>query len=340
MQSRGLASWRDAGEGGSISPDEFEKVVTELLPSPMQDDRPAKMKPLKDSLLPRIARLLELFGKHTWSRRPRTYVILRMINRVDAMDAFVAEGLYDISLPYSQRTLPSVIKNPSARSKFLALQPLVLSEQALTVENGEGRHRHFVEDGDVHFKPIKRLGQGGFGEVDHVWSRLSYNEFARKRILRGRTFEKDKKAMSDFEKELEILKRLSHSHLVEYVGSYTDPKYVGLIMSPVADSNLAEFLRLDPFPTERLISLRQFYGCLVSALDYLHENKIRHKDIKPSNILVYGEIVLITDFGTSLDWTDKGHSTTSDMPVSAFTRAYCSPEVFSSDVSYLKLWLI
>ncbi|KAI9773871.1 MAG: hypothetical protein M1840_006097 [Geoglossum simile] len=333
MQSRGPAS-PDTGHGdetgGSISPDEFENAIADLLPLSAQDGGPAQKRPFKDSLFLRVTRLLELFGKHTWSMRPRTYIVLRMINRVDAMSGFVAEGLFDISLPYSQRTLPGVIINPTARLKFLELQRLVLSEQASTVEDGEGRHRHFMEDGDVHFKPIKRLGEGGFGEVDHVWSRLSYNEFARKRILRGRTFGKDKELVSGFERELDILKRLSHCHLVEYVGSYTDPRYVGLIMSPVADSDLAKYLGFDPFPTERLILLRQFYGCLVSALDYLHENKIRHKDIKPSNILVSGETIFITDFGTSLDWTDRGHSTTSGMR-GAISRPYCSPEAFNSD---------
>ncbi|KAI9765695.1 MAG: hypothetical protein M1839_005400 [Geoglossum umbratile] len=327
-------SYTQRGDGkaeDSISPDEFEKAISELLSPATQDSGPSKTIPLKDIVFPQITRLLELVGKPTWSLRPRTYAILYMISRVDVMNAFVTEGLYDISLPFSQKTLPDVLKNPAARLKFLELQPLVISEQAATVESGQGRHRHFLQDGDVHFKRIKQLGQGGFGEVDHVWSRLSHNEFARKRIPRGKTFKKDKLAMLDFERELGTLKRLSHHHLVEYIGSYTDPRYVALIMSPVANSNLAEFLTLNPFPLERLVCLRQFYGCLVSALAYLHESQIRHKDIKPSNILVYGDSILITDFGTSLDWTDRGHSTTSNTLTTAITRAYCSPEVFNSD---------
>jgi len=51
-------------------------------------------------------------------------------------------------------------------------------------------------------------------------------------------------------------------------------------MSPVADQNLKQFLDLDLSP-ENCSFLRTFFGCLTAALVYLHENRIRHKDIKP-----------------------------------------------------------
>lgn len=289
------------------------------------------LKPLPDSTYPRISRLLELAGKHAWSLRPRTYTLLYLIDRLDAMAAFTSEGLYDVSLPYNEKTLPDGLKAPSARAKLLELQPLVLSEQAADVESGDGRHRHFGIDGDNYFVQVKPLGKGAFGEVDHVRSRLSRNEFARKRMLRGRTFSKDKEAILGFERELEVLKRLSHQHLVKFIGSYTDPKYVSLIMAPVAECNLAEYLKISPFPAETKVELRRFFGCLSSGLLYLHENQIRHKDLKPSNILVYNGTVLITDFGTSLDWKDKGNSTTYRIPT-AITPKYSAPEVLAWQV--------
>jgi hypothetical protein len=48
--------------------------------------------------------------------------------------------------------------------------------------------------------------------------------------------------MAAYVSELEILKRLKHRHAVELVGSYTDRSTLGLIMTPVADFNLAEYL--------------------------------------------------------------------------------------------------
>lgn len=320
--------------GADVSPDEIERAMAALFPLSIEDGGPAARRVFDESEVQKIARLLELAGKRVWGLRPRTYAILRMINKLDVMDYFIAEGLRDISFPYSEKTLPEVIDNPSSRSKFLELQNLVLTAtaQAADLERDGGRHRHFAHSGDKHFESIKLLGVGGFGEVDHVRSRLSLDEFARKRMPRGRTFKKDKAAILNFERELAALKRLSHHHLVKLVGSYTDPKFVGLIMSPVADCNLGQFLRVQPFPTARRTSLQRFYGCLSSALLYLHDHKIRHKDIKPGNILVHGENVLLADFGTSLDWTNQGESTTAGVP-SAISIPYCAPEVMEWEVS-------
>ncbi|RLL96550.1 hypothetical protein CFD26_105275 [Aspergillus turcosus] len=308
--------------------DPIDQALAELIPplDPLID--PQTQKPFPDSIYPRVTRLLELSGKESWSLRPRTYTLLRLINRLDAMNSFVNEGLYDISLPYSERMLPDGLKGASARAKFVELQRLVLSEQAAAVESGDGRHRHFATDGDDYFTPIRPLGRGGFGEVDLVWSRLSRNEFARKRMLRGRTFAKNRDALATFERELETLKRLSHHHLVKYIGSYSDPKYVALIMSPVAQCNLAEYLAMVPFPNENRVNIRQYFGCLTAALVYLHENRIRHKDLKPSNILIYMGKVLITDFGTALDWKDRERSTTDQLPM-AITPRYSAPEVLA-----------
>lgn len=324
----------------SISLDETERAMAALFSPSIDNGKPAARKQFKDAEFQRITRLLELSGKPEWSLRPRTYAVLRMINKTDVMDSFIARKLTDISFPYLEKTLPDVLKDPDVRSMFLKLQSLVLAPQAADIESVEGRHRHFPQDGDVYYQPIEELGRGGFGEVHHVWSRLSLNEFARKRIHRGKTFETDKAALFDFERELEILKRLSHRHLVKFVGSYTDPKYVGLIMLPVADSNLTQFLETAPLPTIRQTCLRHFYGCLSSALLYLHENKIRHKDIKPGNILVHGDNVLLTDFGTSLDWTDKGQSTTATTSPSAISLPYCSPEAVEREVSCVTLIII
>jgi serine/threonine protein kinase len=61
----------------------------------------------------------------------------------------------------------------------------------------------------------------------------------------------------------------------------TCSRYVGIIMTPVADCNLKAIMTTHPLPPETHSRVRTFYGCLASALRYLHENRLRHKDIKP-----------------------------------------------------------
>lgn len=96
-------------------------------------------------------------------------------------------------------------------------------------------------------------------------------------------------------------------------------------MSPVADCDLKTFYSLCKGDEERMDTLRTFYGCLVTALEYLHASKIRHRDIKPQNILVKGVTVYLADFGISLDWEGLSRSTTTED--SAKTVLYFAPEV-------------
>ncbi|KAI9853597.1 MAG: hypothetical protein M1813_002052 [Trichoglossum hirsutum] len=283
---------------------------------------------LADSDFDAIGRLLYQVGKQEWSHRPRTYAVLRMIDRIDLLDTFILDGLKDIAFPYVDSRLPTSL-NPTAKARFLQAQKLVLTK-ASDLEKSDGRHRHLDQDADTHFHILKILGRGGFGEVDHVRSKLSLEEYARKRMYRKKVFSRDREAIKMFENELTNLKRLSHHHLVKFIGSYTDPKFVGLLMSPVADCDLKVFLGRDPFPKDDLYLLRGFFGCLCSAVLYLHNSKCRHKDLKPGNILVYISKVLITDFGTARDWSDQSRSTTIGRS-NAFTFGYAAPEVVEQE---------
>ncbi|KXT14458.1 hypothetical protein AC579_4824 [Pseudocercospora musae] len=94
--------------------------------------------------------------------------------------------------------------------------------------------------------------------------------------------------------------------------------------SPVADCDLRQHLT-DPgrFPGLRL-HLPDWFMSLAEALAYMHRMHCRHKDVKPANILVSQGKVLLSDFGTSLEFSD-GQSQSAG---GAFmTPKYCAPEV-------------
>jgi serine/threonine protein kinase len=196
----------------------------------------------------------------------------------------------------------------------------------MDLERGEkGQHCYFRQNEPLPFETKEIIGSGGFGQVDRVLSLISFREYARKRVSRSTMFSgRRAEDVKQFIAEIEVLKRLKHHHIVEFIGSYTDPKYIGLIMSPVADMDLSTYLlRAD---ATRHGELRTFFGCLARALEFLHEQSVRHKDIKPGNILVHGGNVLFTDFGLAFDFTDAGGSTTVSM-VNGMTPKYCAPEV-------------
>jgi serine/threonine protein kinase len=207
-------------------------------------------------------------GRTRWSRVPRIYTVLRRIGQLQLLDAFIAQGITDIWLPFSASSLPELL-SPSSRADFLRIQSVALTK-AIDLEKGElGHHIHLRDGEPLPFKTIGILGKGGYGQVDKVLSLTSFNEFALKRIRRPKLFGRAKEPTKTFEAELEVLKRLKHRHTVELIGSYTDRSYLGLLMSPVADCDMSQFLSPHPMSADSKSLLRSFFGCLSTALAYL-----------------------------------------------------------------------
>ncbi len=311
---------------------ELNRGLDMCLPRPQ--DPHAEMRVLRDSVFVQIRDLLVQYGKGEWSLRPRTFAILRMLGCLDALDEFIKQKRTDSFLPYSDGNLPEVIKGDDLRSKFIRLQRLVLCNLKDTpaLEEG-GRHLHLSVSGDTYFgkrRALSETGSRSAATVEQVFSHQTLREYARKLIHRGASAQEDTRFGRQFENEMEALKRLSHPHIVRLVGSYTDEKYLGLIMTPVADKNLDEFLRCaEPDPTLRKRRLRTFFGCLATALAYLHKQHFHHNDIKPRNVLVKDWCVYLTDFGAS-SWIPGEESTT--VKGADYTTKYCAPEQFGTGV--------
>lgn len=242
-----------------------------------------ELKPFTETDIGEISTILARADKVAWSRIPRIYVVLRLIGRLDAIEELIQQEISDAWLPFTPKSVPELFH--AQRSDFINAQELGFNSKAFNLERSDTRHGHFRNATDVPLKKIGDLGKGASGFVERVISTITHREYALKLIKRGQTFRKDKRVLRDFEKELSTLKRLSqaHLHIIDLIGSCTEPKYVGILF-PVADCNLGEVLEQNDLEKRRW-ALRTYFGCLTSALAFLHEHETRHKDIKPQNIL-------------------------------------------------------
>ncbi|MCJ1316156.1 hypothetical protein MMC15_001476 [Xylographa vitiligo] len=198
------------------------------------------------------------------------------------------------------------------------------------------------------------LGRGAYGRVDKVI--CNGEQLARKTI--------DLESHAQKLREVLILKKLSHQHIVKIVGAYSQDNILGILLQPVASCNLKEVfweagggrqegetsarsekiraeLELASYPaggttgynaTKARIRLRRMFGCLANALEYIHESgMIAYKDLKPENILVTHDKVYFTDFGTSHDLSEviRNEGTSHTAGDQTGTHRYYAPETDS-----------
>lgn len=189
---------------------------------------------------------------------------------------------------------------------------------------------------NLPYKHVRMLGHGGTASVEMVRDMNTGSVYARK-IVRNVYSRNMKDARRQLHNEVRIMRRLAaHHHIVKVHATYIAKRELAIVLDPVADNgDLASFLQdcrdglfqsSGELETRKLRILNQSLGCLAMGLAFIHQQTIRHKDIKPQNILIHQDQVLYTDFGLSYDFGDAGQSTTTG-PVQGLTRRYCAPEV-------------
>jgi serine/threonine protein kinase len=195
----------------------------------------------------------------------------------------------------------------------------------------QGGHVNLTDRSTLPFQCIENLGTGGSATVEVVQDKTTGSKFAHKvlRPRRGTNHEFEQA----FRNEIDIIKRLhSHPHIIQVYWSYICDDTFGMLLTPVAsDGDLKAYLQTiqsmeKPLSSEHYSVLGRSFGCLASGLAFIHSHTIRHKDIKPQNILVHEGQMIITDFGIALDASGQDTTTTTGM-AEGFTDRYRAPEV-------------
>ncbi|OTA98678.1 hypothetical protein M426DRAFT_103822 [Hypoxylon sp. CI-4A] len=255
-------------------------------------------------------------------------------------------GLSDFWIPMKQNSYPRIL-GPSQYDQFTNVQRQLVVSNFLIQPPSQWPGEHFsLSTKGINHQTLMPTSLQYVEAISHPQNNtltdvtkmkqcgLGSNapSYALKRIRRqhGVDYSAQMEQMNYIKGELSILRKLLDTprrrHFVKLVASYTEEDYVGMVMSPVADCNLGKFL--DDFHANgnrNPLLLQGFFGCLAWALARLHyAEKIRHKDIKPENILIKDNNVLFTDFGISLDWSATGQTTTQQEK--SRTSTYCSPE--------------
>jgi len=145
-----------------------------------------------------------------------------------------------------------------------------------------------------HFKTVKIIGRGAFGEVRVVKKKDDGEVYAMKTMLKKEMI--DKNQVAHIKAERDLLSAADNPWLVRLLYSFQDDKYLYLVMEYCGGGDLMTILMREDILTE---SQTRFYMSeLACAINSVHELKFVHRDLKPDNVLISntGHIKL-SDFG-------------------------------------------
>src|ERR1700709_2588195 len=86
----------------TILADSAERTL-EILLAPCLISSSSPQSHLSETDVRQISTSLSRMGKDSWSRVPRIYAVLRMINHTQVIDSFLSQGISDIWFPFSHK---------------------------------------------------------------------------------------------------------------------------------------------------------------------------------------------------------------------------------------------
>ncbi|MFM6194363.1 MAG: protein kinase domain-containing protein, partial [Planktothrix sp.] len=153
------------------------------------------------------------------------------------------------------------------------------------------------------FRMIKLLGQGGFGRTYLAEDRDKLNEkcVVKQFVPMMQGTAGLQKALELFEREAKQLQQLGHHPQIPALSAYfSENNQLYLIQQYIEGETLDKILQKQGVWTEPQV--KELLISLLPVLEFIHQQKVIHRDLKPDNIMRRGngEYVLI-DFGVAKD---------------------------------------
>ena len=153
---------------------------------------------------------------------------------------------------------------------------------------------------DFHQKygdPIKKIGEGAYGEVSLYQGKLDGKFYAIKKMAYIDDDNYNREISQSSIRELAIMKRMKHPNVLEIIDYTISHNFIYLVTKFMKGGDLSKFIK-----TKKIynISFKDLVYQMLCGVAYIHSIDILHRDLKPQNILLDGAYNLkIADFGLS-----------------------------------------
>lgn len=174
-----------------------------------------------------------------------------------------------------------------------------------------------------NYRLISQLGRGGYAEV-YLGEHIYLETQAAIKVLHAKLTETEE--VQRFRDEGRVIARLVHPHIVRVLDFDIRDDIPFLVMDYAPDGTLRRRHHKDEqLP---LATILPYVRQVADALQYAHDQKLVHRDVKPDNMLLgrNGE-VLLSDFGNALLAQTTGYQKL-QQEILIGTVAYMAPEQF------------
>ena len=175
------------------------------------------------------------------------------------------------------------------------------------------------------YRFVHPLGRGGMARVYLARDLVNDRDVALK-VLNpemAKTVGEDR-----FKREIRVASRLEHPNILRVLDSGQVDDLLWFTMPYVQGEDLGDLLiNESSLPLPRALAITRAVG---AALDYAHEQGVVHRDIKPDNILLQGDQVMVADFGVARAVSEMHEKLTATGMVVG-TPVYMSPEQASGE---------
>ena len=180
----------------------------------------------------------------------------------------------------------------------------------------------------LHYNELseeKKLGEGSFGIV--YLGTYRNNKVAIKKLKKC---DNSKDSMIEFEKEVAMMDKFRNDYIIHFYGACFIPNKICMVTEFAPYGSINDLMKKQPNGISSHMKLKIMLDA-AHGIEYLHDNGILHRDIKPDNFLV---ISLEKGMKVNAKLTDFGSSRNINLLMTnlTFTKGIGTPKYMAPEV--------